>query len=121
MHHPVLRSLASLLIAAALCGPAAAQDEFSTDDVLNGTKSSQETCTGSAVWVVVQDQGDCIVYYAGGLQAQNPTAVVFFQGDLINRQWDPQGKTVNQTVFAAYGTDSPALEARAARRSAPRP
>jgi hypothetical protein len=122
MHHTAHCVLAAaLFVAAAMVSSArAAGNNFSPSDVLNGTKSSEEACTGSAVWVVVEGKGDCIVYYAGGLQARNSVAVIFFQGDLINRQWDLQGNTVGQTVNPFYGQDSAANEAKVANRWAVR-
>jgi hypothetical protein len=117
----IFQTLASVLLAAAVSGPAGAiDDNFSPSDVLNGTKADQDACTGSAVWVVVNGEGDCIVYYAGGLEAHNPTAIIFFQGDLITRQWDDRGKTTDQSVDPSYAQDSPAHEAQLAARWAAR-
>jgi hypothetical protein len=99
---------------------AANDGNFSPSDVLNGTEVSQGTCTGSAVWVVVNGEGDCIAYYAGGLEAHNPKAIIFFQGDLINRQWDAFGNTISQSVDPKYAKDSPTHEADLAGRWAAR-
>ena len=121
MRHRVPHILASVLLAAVLSVPAGATDaNFSPSDVLNGTKASRDACTGSAVWVVVDGQGDCIAYYAGGLEAHNPTAIIFFQGDLITRYWDDLGNTTDQSVDPSYAQDSPAHEAELAARWAPR-
>jgi hypothetical protein len=117
VYQSVYRILASILVAATLSGAAKATDgNFLPSDVLNGTKSSQEACTGSAVWVVVDGEGDCIAYYAAGLEAHNPRAVIFFQGDLITRYWDDRGNTTGQSVYPGYTQDSPANEAKFAAR-----
>jgi pimeloyl-ACP methyl ester carboxylesterase len=63
-------------------------EPFDAVQALNGSFSSPEHCAQvpDSLWVEVNGKGDCIRYYAHGLSGgENPTALVYFSGDVILR------------------------------------
>ncbi|MBC8752623.1 MULTISPECIES: alpha/beta hydrolase family protein [Paraburkholderia] len=63
-------------------------ESFDPVQALNGSLSSPEHCARvpDSLWVEVNGKGDCIRYYAHGLsEGENPTALVYFSGDVMLR------------------------------------
>ncbi|WP_273773118.1 alpha/beta fold hydrolase [Brucella intermedia] len=63
-------------------------ESFDTHDVLHGSFSSPEQCSGipNALWADIATGGECIRYYPAGLSSgHNPVALLFFPGDIILR------------------------------------
>src|SRR5436190_6004599 len=67
-----------------------------------------------AVWVTAPHadgtvEGACIRYYAAGLAATNPVAVVFLHGNRLVRSFDKEGRLIRVTASpTAYGRPSAA-------------
>jgi pimeloyl-ACP methyl ester carboxylesterase len=63
-------------------------EPFDAVEALNGSFSSPEHCARvpDGLWVEVNGNGECIRYYAHGLSgSENPTALVYFSGDVMLR------------------------------------
>ena len=62
---------------------------FDVEEALHGTYASEELCARikDSLWVVVEEQGDCIRYYEHGLSSldRNPRVLVYFSGDVMVR------------------------------------
>ncbi|MCB2101724.1 MAG: hypothetical protein KDE22_12685 [Rhodobacterales bacterium] len=58
-------------------------DTFTKDGFMSGTEMTQDYCESlsDSIWVVVEGEGDCVRYYAGGLEDENDIAVANFYGD----------------------------------------
>lgn len=64
------------------------REPFDAIQALHGSFSSLEHCTRvpDSLWVEVNGKGDCIRYYVHGLSGgENPTALVYFGGDVMLR------------------------------------
>jgi len=63
-------------------------EPFDVAQALNGSFSSAEHCARvpDSLWVEVNGKGECIRYYAHGFaDGENPTALVYFSGDVMLR------------------------------------
>jgi hypothetical protein len=66
------------------------------------------------VWVTAPHadgtvEGACIRYYAAGLAASNPVAIVFLHGNRLDRSFDKEGRLIRIAASAtAYGKPSAA-------------
>jgi hypothetical protein len=77
-----------------------------------------------SVWVTAPHadgtvEGACIRYYAAGLAASNPVAIVFLHGNRLDRSFDKEGRLIRVAASAtAYGKPSAAgLAASAAQQA----
>jgi len=66
-------------------GPFALAESFPPAEVLQGRPAAEQDCRdpGTAVWVRVGGQGECLRFFAAGLAAENPVAVIAFHGDRL--------------------------------------
>jgi dienelactone hydrolase len=100
-HRAGVGCMIALGVAAMALAGAALAEPLRRDAVLSATTTTAEVCaqTREAVWVVVEGKGDCIRYFAGGLDSHNPVAIAFFHGDLIHRGWNQAGQTTSESVL----------------------
>jgi pimeloyl-ACP methyl ester carboxylesterase len=88
-----------------------------TGVVMSAAECAREA---SAIWVTAPHadgvvEGACIRYYAAGLAASNPVAVVFLHGNRLARSFDKEGRLIRIDAGNSYGTPSvSALQAAAA-------
>lgn len=115
-------TLATALILLA-CGTAAkaqqgaeAHSTMSPEGLRTGVIIGEAECNRDpiAVWVTAPHadgtvEGACIRYYAAGLAASNPVAIVFLHGNRLTRTFDKEGRLIRVTASAAaYGKPSAA-------------
>ena len=92
-------------------------DTFTAAGVLSGSAVTEAACAenpDTAVWVVVDGQGDCLRYFHQGLTGSAPTVHVHFHGDTI-WQWK-DGRTQIPDFYE--GSASPENLARLVARGA---
>lgn len=116
-------ALAALLGAA----PAAAHDytTFGPEGLRTGVIVAQAQCPDrpGQVWVTAPHadgtaEGACIRYFAAGLQAANPQAVVFIHGNRLARIHDDEGRLIRIGANPGYGRATEAsLQAAAAAQA----
>ena len=121
-------------VAVLVCGNMAANaqqgsDAYSTmspEGLRTGVIVSEADCARDpiAVWVTAPHadgtvEGACIRYYAAGLAASNPVAIVFLHGNRLDRSFDKAGRLIRVAASAtAYGNPSTAgLAASAAQQA----
>ena len=74
-------------------------DTFTDAGVVSGSVMTEQTCTfpGSSIWVMVDGQGECVRYFAAGLESATPLVHVWFHGDRMMQSlsdgaaWVPRG------------------------------
>lgn len=118
LDHVVPKSLLGGLILLAGCvttDPNGA-DTFTKSGVLSGSILTEEACNAwqdTAVWVVVDGQGECLRYFHAGLAEKNEAVHVWFHGDRMTQWLDGRAQ-----VHGYYTNDaSPgALQQQAASR-----
>jgi hypothetical protein len=118
-----MRSATLLLTFLLACGTAVraqpASEPYSTmspEGLRTGVIIGEAECSRDpiAVWVTAPHadgtvEGACIRYYAAGLAASNPVAIVFLHGNRLTRTFDKEGRLVRIGASAAsYGTPSAA-------------
>jgi hypothetical protein len=121
-------------VAVLACGNTAANaqqgwDAYSTmspEGLRTGVIVSEADCARDpiGVWVTAPHadgtvEGACIRYYAAGLAASNPVAIVFLHGNRLDRSFDKEGRLIRVAASAsAYGNPSAAgLAASAAQQA----
>ena len=80
-------------------------DTFTADGVLTGSVTTEAACDenpDTAVWVVVDGQGDCLRYFHQGIPEPAPLVHVYFHGDTI-WQWK-DGRVRIPDGYAAAAT-----------------
>ncbi len=118
-----------ILLAALAGGPTMALAQgyttMSHEGLRTGVILREAECTdrpGSA-WVSApypggQEEGVCIRYYAAGLAATNPRAVVFIHGNRLANSYDDKGRLIRVGVSDSYGNPSEGALQRAAELQA---
>lgn len=91
-------------------------DTFTDSGVLSGSVLTKEACDAwpeTAVWVVVEGQGECLRYFHAGLADRNTRVQIWFHGDRMTQWLDGRAQ-----VHGYYSRDasSSALEQQAAAR-----
>ena len=88
----------ALMLAVLLATAADARDTFTREGMVSGARMTAEECArhgDTAVWVKVNDRGDCIRYFHAGLRETNDVVHVWFHGDRLRRiapgYWKPRG------------------------------
>lgn len=119
-------AIALMALSAATANAQQAAEPYSTmspEGLRTGVIISEADCARDpmAVWASAPHadgtvEGACIRYYAAGLAASNPAAVVFLHGNRLERSFDKEGRLIRIAASAtAYGKPSvPALMAAAA-------
>ena len=100
-------ALAVLAGGGAVCNAQQTSDAYSTmspEGLRTGVIVSEAECARDpiAVWVTAPHadgavEGACIRYYAAGLGASNPVAIVFLHGNRIDRSYDKEGRDRKST------------------------
>jgi hypothetical protein len=93
-----------------------AYSTMSPDGLRTGVIVSELDCARDpmAVWATAPHadgtvEGGCIRYYAAGLAASNPVAIVFLHGNRIDRSFDKEGRLIRVSASpTAYGKPSAA-------------
>ena len=121
MRKAVLTIMAALV---AGCATAPATPSYSTMSVAGlrtGVVVDAAECARepSAVWVAAPHsdgvvEGACIRYYAAGLGASNPVAIVFLHGNRLARSFDKDGRLIRIDAGESYGNPSAAAMQAAA-------
>jgi len=91
-----------------------AYSTMSPEGLRTGVIVSEADCARDpmAVWVTAPHadgmvEGACIRYYAAGLAASNPVAIVFLHGNRIDRSFDKEGRLIRVSASpTAYGKPS---------------
>ena len=114
-----MREMALATVIGFVASTAMAADGYSTmspDGLRTGVIVSEAACAADAkaVWVSAPHgdgtaEGACIRYYAAGLTASNPAAIVFLHGNRLDRKYDAEGRLIRIAPGASYGT--PTVEA----------
>lgn len=76
-------------------------DTFAPSGVLSGSVTTEAHCAAtpdSAVWVLVEGRGECVRYFAAGLEKANRIAHFWFHGDRMIQWLDGRAK-----VSSGYG------------------
>jgi hypothetical protein len=115
-------TMATALTACATTPGPAPYSTMSPAGLRTGVIVSAAECAreSSAVWVTAPHadgvvEGACIRYYAAGLAATNPVAVVFLHGNRLARSFDKEGRLIRVDAGNSYGTPSASeLQAAAA-------
>ncbi len=99
----LVRIVLPVLLVASACSTTSPVnvDTFTRSGVMSGSTMTEEACVwpDSSVWVVVDGQGECIRYFAAGVEESNGLAVVFFHGDRLKHHWDRTGRTTSVEVI----------------------
>src|SRR5258706_12659512 len=121
MRKAVLTIMAALV---AGCATAPATPSYSTMSVAGlrtGVVVDAAECARepSAVWVAAPHsdgivEGACIRYYAAGLGATTPVAIVFLHGNRLARSFDKDGRLIRIDAGESYGNPSAAAMQAAA-------
>lgn len=73
-----------------LAGSVQAQSSFDPAVVRAGSPADRASCPDktSFLWVVVEGRGDCIRYFASGLNGRADNVAVFFHGDWLTQNYE---------------------------------
>ncbi|HEX2438792.1 MAG TPA: hypothetical protein VHT71_10845 [Methylomirabilota bacterium] len=106
-------TVAAVLTACATNPGAAPYTTMSPAGLRTGVIVSAAECgrEPSAVWVTAPHadgvvEGACIRYYAAGLAATNPVAIVFLHGNRLARSFDKEGRLIRVDAGSSYGAPS---------------
>ncbi|MBV9833326.1 MAG: hypothetical protein JO055_02895 [Alphaproteobacteria bacterium] len=110
-------AIAVMAASAATANAQQAAEPYSTmspDGLRTGVIVSEADCArdAMAVWVSAPHgdgtvEGACIRYYAAGLAASNPVAIVFLHGNRLDRVFDKEGRQIRVAASpTSYGKPS---------------
>jgi hypothetical protein len=129
MQHTALTAAVAMLACGNMAAAQQVSDAYSTmspEGLRTGVIVREADCARDpiAVWVTAPHadgtvEGACIRYYAAGLAASNPVAIVFLHGNRLDRSFDKEGRLIRVDASAtAYGKPSAAgLAASAAQQA----